>query len=180
MTNRHQLKALKEVYEFDNETYCRYHQKFFEGRSKFKTLVSYKKIYLIALCDELGLPEYRKKEDLTASLIHWRRNNLATVEKNFLLGKNQRHVLGKSIMEAVYDDMKKTWLPSWVSCVPKDWGTPSCGKLTANQWKVICTVHLVITLIQIWGTQSSPESLRFSHMLANFLDMVKAVSILNL
>ncbi|KAK0440683.1 uncharacterized protein EV420DRAFT_1247741, partial [Desarmillaria tabescens] len=181
------LKALKEVHEFDDETYRRYHQKFFEGRSKFRALVAYKKIYLIALCDELGLPEYGKKEELAALLIHWvgtsstvHRNNLAAVEKNFASGKNQRHVLGRSIMEAVYEDMKKTRLPLWVSRAPKDWGTPSRGKLTADQWKVICTVHLVITLIRIWGTPSSPESLRFSRMLTNFLDMVKAVSILNL
>ncbi len=87
-------------------------------------------------------------------------------------------ILGKDIMEAIWADMARTQLPSWVTDVPRNWGTAARGKLSANNWRVICTVHLPITLIRLWGGDDTPEDRKYK--LQNFMDLVCAVQIANL
>lgn len=82
-------------------------------------------------------------------------------------------VLGKDILAAIRADMGKTILPSWIEPAPQNWGTTEHGKLSADQWRVLCTVHLPISLIQKW----SGSSARYTGMLANFMDLVTAVRI---
>ena len=86
-----------------------------------------------------------------------------------------REVLGKDILEAVWDDMRRTELPSWMSPAPKNWGTPTRGKLTADQWKVVATVHLPITLIRLWGMKEGRQLL----LLCNFMDLSAAIQLAN-
>lgn len=62
--------------------------------------------------------------------------------------------------------------------VPCNWGTATRGKLSANNWRVICTVHLPITLIRLWGSDDAPEDRK--QKLENFMDLVRAVQIANL
>jgi len=69
--------------------------------------------------------------------------------------------------------MKLTELPSWMSSAPSNWGTAARGKLTADQWMVVCTVHLPITLIRIWGTL---QDRRFA-LLCNFMDLTSSVQL---
>ncbi|KII89487.1 hypothetical protein PLICRDRAFT_108974 [Plicaturopsis crispa FD-325 SS-3] len=87
-----------------------------------------------------------------------------------------RHILGKDVMELVWNDMKRTRLPSWVASAPQDWGTATRGKLSADQWRVICTIHLPITLIRLWGNDTG----RRHELLRNFMDLVSAVRIANM
>ena len=82
-------------------------------------------------------------------------------------------VLGKDILATIRADMEKTMLPSWVNPAPRNWGTTEHGKLSADQWRVLCTVHLPISLILKW----SGGSPRCASMLANFMDLVTAVRI---
>ena len=92
------------------------------------------------------------------------------------LGAESREVLGRDILEAVWDDMTRTELPSWMSPAPRNWGTATRGKLTADQWKVVATVHLPITLIRLWG---APQEGRHFLMLCNFMDLSAAVQLAN-
>ena len=87
-------------------------------------------------------------------------------------------VFGKDIMEAVWTDMALTELPSWVTKAPSNWGTATRGKLSANNWRVICAIHLPITLIRLWGGDDIPDNQKA--MLENFMDLVRAVQIANL
>ena len=87
-------------------------------------------------------------------------------------------VLGKDVMTVIWEDMARTQLPSWVTDVPRNWGTAARGKLSANNWRVICTVHLPITLIRLWGSVDAPEDRK--QKLENFMDLVRAVQIANL
>ena len=82
-------------------------------------------------------------------------------------------VLGKDILAVIRADMQKTVLPSWIEPAPRNWGTTEHGKLSADQWRILCTVHLPISLISEWSG-SSP---RYTGMLANFMDLVTAVRI---
>ena len=69
--------------------------------------------------------------------------------------------------------MKKTTLPSWIGPAPHNWGTTEHGKLSADQWRVLCTIHLPISLVLQWA-DASP---RYQAMLLNFMDLVTAVRI---
>ena len=80
---------------------------------------------------------------------------------------DNRVVLGATIMEAVWSDMRSTQLPTWITAAPYDWGTPERGKLSADQWRVICTIHLVITLIRLWGNETGHKQ----DLLQNFMDL---------
>lgn len=81
-------------------------------------------------------------------------------------------------MEAVSADMKRTQVPSWISRPPIDWGQARRGKLSANNWEVICTIHLVFTLIRLWGVAAATDRQR--DMLKNYIDLIQAVRILTM
>jgi hypothetical protein len=76
-------------------------------------------------------------------------------------------------MEEIWKDMKLTELPSWMSPAPSNWGTTTRGKLTADQWMVICTVHLPVTLIRLWGKLTD----RRFELLCNFMDLTSAIQL---
>ena len=81
-------------------------------------------------------------------------------------------------MEAVWADMALTILPSWVMDVPRNWGTTMWGKPSANNWRVIYTVHLPITLIRLWGGSDTLADRKSK--LENFMDLACTVQIANL
>ncbi|KAI0027356.1 hypothetical protein K488DRAFT_90960 [Vararia minispora EC-137] len=81
-------------------------------------------------------------------------------------------------MESCWKSMSETSLPSWVSGAPRNWGTAVHGKLSADQWNVIATIHLPFTLISTWGVSSASE--REKAMLDNYMDMVRAIEIASL
>lgn len=69
--------------------------------------------------------------------------------------------------------MSRTRLPYWVSSAPPYVGSTRAGKLSADQWRSFCTIHLVVSLVRLWGA-SDPQS-RHHKMLTNFMDLVTAV-----
>lgn len=73
--------------------------------------------------------------------------------------------------------MKRTVLPSWLSPVPREVGAPNAGKLTADQWRTFCTIHLVVSLIPLWAIYSPGD---YHHdMLENFLHLVNFTNLLH-
>ncbi|KAJ4498599.1 hypothetical protein C8R41DRAFT_756435 [Lentinula lateritia] len=94
-------------------------------------------------------------------------------------GSSPRHVIGKDLLEEIWADMKRTVLPNWIQPLPSQWGTSASGKLSADEYKVICSISLVITLIRVWGYKNDEgvESRRFK-MLENFLDLVHSMRVL--
>ena len=86
-------------------------------------------------------------------------------------------ILNKSVLQEVIRDMAITALPSRVGRVPANVGSAGAGTLSADQWRTLCMVHLVITLTRIWG--HFPGEDRRRQMLDNFLDLVTAVRYAN-
>lgn len=82
-------------------------------------------------------------------------------------------VLGMDVLEFIKRDMDRMVLPSWVDPAPRNWGTSERGKLSADQWRVLYTIHLPVSLIALWsrGTQ------RYVDMLHNFMYLVTAIRI---
>ncbi|KDQ28554.1 hypothetical protein PLEOSDRAFT_1027583, partial [Pleurotus ostreatus PC15] len=90
--------------------------------------------------------------------------------------KGRKAVLGRTILTAAHEDMEHIELPSWVTAAPSGFGSAGRGKLTADQWRTVCSINLPITLIRLWGDQNSPSE-REKAMLENFMDLVSAVEI---
>lgn len=144
---------------------------------------------LRALCQDYGLDDTPSKIELARQLIDWvsttflshKITTTQSVQRNTHRPRNDveqpvqrsRGVLGKDVLQEVWSDMKLTELPSWMSPAPPNWGTAARGKLTADQWMVVCTVHLPITLIRIWGNL---RDRRFS-LLCNFMDLTSSVQL---
>ncbi|KAJ7429510.1 hypothetical protein B0H11DRAFT_2265471 [Mycena galericulata] len=84
---------------------------------------------------------------------------------------NRGPVLGRDVMSAIWADMRKTILPTWITAAPKNWGTAKRGKLAANHWRTIFTIHLPITLIWLWRNETG----RKRELLDNMNDLVLAV-----
>jgi hypothetical protein len=113
-------------------------------------------------------PQLREDEDMQELLAHHYGE-----DDNALATNASRAFLGKDVMKAVWEDMDRTQLPSWITPVARDWGTVRRGKLSADNWRVICCIHLPITLIRLFGSsEGRPRSL-----LDNFMHLVSAVRI---
>jgi hypothetical protein len=89
---------------------------------------------------------------------------------------SDRAVLGKDVMEVIWLKMRLTQLPTWITPPPSNWGTTERGKLSADNWRVICTIHLNVTLIWIWRNQTG----RKKEILSHFMDLIRAVRIANM
>jgi len=79
-------------------------------------------------------------------------------------------VLGKEVLEEVWVDMAETTIPSWMQRAPKNIGSPSSGKVKADQWRTFSAVNLVITLVRLWSHRDDRKP-----MLDNFLALVMGV-----
>lgn len=82
-------------------------------------------------------------------------------------------VLGKEVLAEVWKDLERIQLPSWVPHPPGHPGDCRWGKLTADQWRSLCTIILPVTLMRLWGDK--PKEDRKYKMLQNFLHLVAAV-----
>lgn len=79
-------------------------------------------------------------------------------------------VLGREVLEEVWADQDRLELPSYVTMGPKKLGTTD-SRLTADRARTTATVHLVVTLIRLWGLATG----RKKEMLDNFMHLITAL-----
>jgi hypothetical protein len=84
-------------------------------------------------------------------------------------------VLGDVVLSEIWKDQERLELPSFVSPAPARFGsearTPS-----ADQWRSIGCIHLVITLIRLWGFEGG----RKAEMLTNYMHLITATHVANM
>ncbi|KAG8891323.1 hypothetical protein FRB99_003669 [Tulasnella sp. 403] len=90
-------------------------------------------------------------------------------------GRHSRTVLGASLLARVREDMEKTILPDWITPAPLQLGSKSHGKLSANEWRSVVTIHLPITLISLWGQMAT--NTRWYQMLVHFMQLAIVVNL---
>ena len=78
------------------------------------------------------------------------------------------------------DERKQAWAmienvvtPSWISSVPKNIGTPGSGKVKADQWRTLGTVHFPMSLVVVWRETSQQKK----QLLDITLSLVSAILI---
>lgn len=82
-------------------------------------------------------------------------------------------LLNKKVLEALRKDMAATYIPSWIQSPPANFGSPGHGKLKADQWRTVCTVSMIITLVRLWNSPTASQ--REKSILQNFVHLVIAV-----
>ncbi|OSC96416.1 hypothetical protein PYCCODRAFT_1334666, partial [Trametes coccinea BRFM310] len=84
-------------------------------------------------------------------------------------------VLDHETITRLREDINATTFPSWMERPPRNFGSPSHGKLKADVWRTVCTVSMVMTLVRLWGgSQANP---RKKALLENFVHLVSAVDL---
>ncbi|KAJ7711815.1 hypothetical protein B0H16DRAFT_1231072, partial [Mycena metata] len=79
-----------------------------------------------------------------------------------------------SDMQALWNDIAHIIKPSWVTSLPAEvGGSASGGKLKADQWRVLGTVYMPLTLVRLWSN-SDPASVQ-RQLLDLTMDLVSAV-----
>ncbi len=84
-------------------------------------------------------------------------------------------ILNGSTLDEIRNDIQSISVPSWIERPPPNFGSPSHGKLKADTWRTLFTVHLSITLVHLWGTRSSPP--REKALLQNFAHLSAAADL---
>ena len=79
------------------------------------------------------------------------------------------------VLEEIRKDISTVHIPSWLERPPANVGSAATGKLKADHWRTLCTVHMVITLGRLWGRASS--SVNEKAALENFMHLVAAVDL---
>jgi hypothetical protein len=54
-------------------------------------------------------------------------------------------------MEEIWSDIRVMATPSWMASVPKDLGSGNHGKVKADQWRILGTTYLPVSLVRLWG-----------------------------
>ncbi|KAI9063132.1 hypothetical protein FKP32DRAFT_1534736, partial [Trametes sanguinea] len=99
-------------------------------------------------------------------------------EEDLALGLTHLHSGTSAQLKAcrkdeIHAELPLTELPSWIDPVPRNVGTQSRGKLSADQWHIFCVIHLPIILIRKWA----PKGGKFVKMLDNYMHLVTEVVI---
>lgn len=87
------------------------------------------------------------------------------------------HIITPDEMTRVRQDIQRMVTPSWMTSVPADLGAGRHGKLKADQWRVLGTTHLPISLIQIWTNvnHADERSERCAELLDVTLSLLSAI-----
>lgn len=81
-------------------------------------------------------------------------------------------LLGRTLLAEYAIDHANMTLPPWVRPAPIKAGSVTHGKLSADEWRTFCCVHLVVTLGRCWGGDPSAQQFK---LLTNFMDLVFAI-----
>ncbi|KAI0700643.1 hypothetical protein C8T65DRAFT_709616 [Cerioporus squamosus] len=81
-------------------------------------------------------------------------------------------VLSYEVLQLIRKDIASTVLPSWLERPPSNFGSAKHGKLKADQWRTVCTVNMVITLVRLWTSSGATKEEK--ELLDNFLHLIAA------
>ncbi|KAJ3503075.1 hypothetical protein NLJ89_g8597 [Agrocybe chaxingu] len=87
--------------------------------------------------------------------------------------KDPEFLLDSALIMEIRHDMARTVLPGWINRAPKNFGSASHGKVSADHWRTAFTINFVITLVRIWGHPNA--NTRQGQLLENFMALVAAI-----
>ncbi|KAH7905904.1 hypothetical protein BJ138DRAFT_1017056 [Hygrophoropsis aurantiaca] len=150
---------------------------------------------LLALCTELGIDitppsnqKSLKKVQLLECIAQWRQEHGALpidkdidpVNEDAINDEEDQKcsgsvVLGRAVLEEIWKDQGRLELPSFLSPLPWQFGLEK-RKLSADHWRSVGMIHLVVTLVRLWGFDTG----RKGGMLFNYMHLVTAIHLANM
>ena len=90
-----------------------------------------------------------------------------------------RHVLTKADTDVICGDIINTLWPSWLTSLPSEFRSAGYGKLEADQWCVLGTIFLPVSLVCLWSVieAGNPHSERCHQILDVTMLLLSAVAI---
>ncbi|KAI0373837.1 hypothetical protein BV20DRAFT_1033714 [Pilatotrama ljubarskyi] len=157
-------------------------------------LMRFRKDYVSAVARHNNVIESKarlSKRDICRALVAWVRTlgeNLTAISlppplleptSNFCLPSENDvvkfSVFTNDVLQRLREDIASTILPSWLEKPPSNFGSAGHGKLKADGWRTVCSVHMVLTLVRLWGSSGSSAEERL--VLENFIHLINAVDI---
>ncbi|KAI0738686.1 hypothetical protein C8Q80DRAFT_1113325 [Daedaleopsis nitida] len=89
--------------------------------------------------------------------------------------EGNHNLFKRPILDQLRQDIASIVLPSWLEKPPSNIGDASHGKLKADQWRTLCSIHMVITLARLWG--HSNATVEEQAVLQNFVHLVIATDL---
>jgi hypothetical protein len=82
-------------------------------------------------------------------------------------------------MDEIRSDIVNMLRPSWLTSVPYEFGSGSHGKLKADQWRVLGTTFLPVSLVRLWSVVEvgNPRSEKCRQILDVTMSLLSAVAI---
>ncbi len=80
-------------------------------------------------------------------------------------------------VSVIRSDIANMATPSWITSVPYDLGAARHGKLKADQWRILATVYLPISLQRLWDTNSPRSTPLRKKLLDATMALISAVII---
>lgn len=100
---------------------------------------------------------------------------VGTIERSVRLKAKRKSEFSEYHLEALRKDMQDIVLPSHIQMPPRAFGNPSHGKLKADNWKVLCTINIPVTFIQL--LTAGKEDPRMQGLLQHFMLLSNATHI---
>ncbi|KAI1782406.1 hypothetical protein LXA43DRAFT_905901 [Ganoderma leucocontextum] len=158
----------------------------------YKMLKAIRRDYILAVAqyNKIALPDRPEKKDIADALLEQVRslspliriplpNDVPVniyVPPGFVSeneGSIHRRLFSSEVLDQIRKDIGKIVVPSWIEKPPSNFGSSMHGKLKADQWRTVCTIHMIITLVRLWGIASATDAER--SVLNNFVQLVIAV-----
>ena len=81
-------------------------------------------------------------------------------------------------MDVICGDIVNTLQPSWLTFLPSEFGSAGYGKLKADQWCVLGTIFLPVSLVRLWSVveAGNPCSERCCQILDVTMSLLSAVA----
>jgi hypothetical protein len=118
-------------------------------------------------------------ESTSAELAYQRLSQAENRETGADTSTRYGHVFTAEEMELIWSDMCMLLSPTWMTSVPSNLEEATHGKLKADQWRVLGTTYLPLSLIRLWGLTNtgSPRSRRCREILNLTMSLLSAVTV---
>ena len=119
------------------------------------------------------------KAELAEALLQWHLQQPEIQDIGSSTSTEYGHVLPAVEVEKIWSDIDQLLTPSWMTSIPSQIGSSSHGKLKADQWRTLGTIHLLLSLTHLWGFQvdSSPHSIWCLEILDITMSLISAIVI---
>ena len=98
------------------------------------------------------------------------------IDRNELYASSSQPI-GPATLRVMRQIMMNTLTPSWVPQLPSNFGSPTHGKIHADQWRALAMVFMPIAMVSIWSLYKFPPDVqqRMDDILENTMELFAAV-----